>query len=131
MLFRSIFEIHLRRRGRDPKQFDLDRLAAESGGFSGAEIEQAVIAGLYAAFEGERDLTTDDIVAAIKQTVALSVTMKEDIDLVRRWAKGRARPASVHALADLQSENGEDLDGQTDWVQAGIWAAENARREVR
>jgi len=134
---RDIFEIHLRKRGRDPKQFDLDRLAAESGGFSGAEIEQAIIAGLYAAFEvarpdaatpaaegglaGERDVTTDDIVAAIKQTVALSVTMKEDIDLVRRWAKGRARPASVHALADLQSENSDDLDGQTSWVRSGAW----------
>ncbi|MFB3882903.1 MAG: AAA family ATPase [Armatimonadota bacterium] len=127
----EVFEIHLRKRGRDPKQFDLRRLAAESAGFSGAEIEQAVIAGLYAAFEGARDVTTDDILAAIKQTVALSVTMKEDIDLVRRWAKGRARPASIHALADLETEGGEELDGQTSWVQAESWNARPPRETAR
>ncbi len=99
---REIFEIHLRRRKRDVTQFDLDRLANEAVGFSGSEIEQAVISTLYTAFEAGRDITTDDISAAIKETVPLFYTMREDIDMVRRWAKGRARPASVHGLIDIE-----------------------------
>ncbi|NIR03504.1 MAG: ATPase, partial [Gemmatimonadales bacterium] len=76
--------IHLRRRKRDPDAFDLDHLAVESTGLSGAEIEQAVISALYTAFEGAREVTTEDVLKALKQTVPLSVTMREEIDLVRR-----------------------------------------------
>ena len=45
----EIFALHLRQRGEDPARFDLDRLAAESKGFSGAEIEQAIVSALYDA----------------------------------------------------------------------------------
>jgi len=119
---REIFAIHLRKRKRDPNQFQLERLAAESGGSSGAEVEQAVISGMYAAFEEEREVTTEDILTVLKQTVALSVTMREDISMVRHWAKGRARPASSHALEDveLEGERG-DLGPCTDWVKPGTW----------
>jgi SpoVK/Ycf46/Vps4 family AAA+-type ATPase len=119
---REIFSIHLHKRKRNPEDFELDRLAAESQGFSGAEIEQAVISGLYAAFEEDRDVRTDDIVAALKQTVPLSVTMEEDIGFVRRWAKGRARPASPYGLADVARdlEDG-DLADRTDWVGSQMW----------
>jgi SpoVK/Ycf46/Vps4 family AAA+-type ATPase len=119
---REIFVIHLGRRKRDPKEFDLDRLAAESDGFSGAEIEQAVISGLYAAFEEGREITTEDVLTALRQTVPLSVTMREEIGMVRRWAKGRARPASRYALADVDLPGGDDdLDGMTNWAMPGIW----------
>jgi len=119
---REIFAIHLRKRKRDPNQFQLERLAAESGGSSGAEVEQAVISGMYAAFEEEREVTTEDILTALKQTVALSVTMREDISMVRHWAKGRARPASSHALEDLELEGERgDLGPCTSWVKPGMW----------
>jgi len=119
---REIFDIHLKKRKRNPDDFDLDRLAVESRGFSGAEIEQVVISALYSAFEENRDLNSDDLLAALQQTVPLSVTMKEDIDLVRHWAKGRARPASRHGLADLSlDEDEEDRDGVTNWIAPGIW----------
>jgi len=58
---KSVFEIHLRKRRRDPGSFDLQRLATASEGFSGAEIEQAVVAGLYAAFGQNRELSTEDM----------------------------------------------------------------------
>jgi len=119
---REIFAIHLRKRKRDPNQFQLDTLAAESPGLSGAEVEQAVVSGMYAAFEEEREVTTQDILTALKQTVALSVTMREDISMVRHWAKGRARPASSHALADVVLEDDRaDLQPSTDWVRPGTW----------
>jgi SpoVK/Ycf46/Vps4 family AAA+-type ATPase len=119
---KEIFAIHLRKRNRSPQAFDLEALAAASEGFSGAEIEQAVVSGLLTAFEQERDVTTEDVLDALKQTVPLSVTMREDIDMVRRWAKGRARPASRYGLADLQVERGDEgLEQSTDWVKAPMW----------
>lgn len=91
---KEIFTIHLNKRKRDPKNFDLNALAEASPGFSGAEIEQAVIAALYNAFDQEREVTTEDIVGAVKESVPLSMTMKERIDVLREWAGTRARPAS-------------------------------------
>lgn len=89
----EILSVHLIGRRRDARAFDLDRLAALSEGYSGAELEQAVVAGLYAAFAAGRELSTDDVARAIQETVPLSKTMSEQIDGMRAWAKGRARPA--------------------------------------
>ncbi|HIE09483.1 MAG TPA: AAA family ATPase [Armatimonadetes bacterium] len=91
---REIFAIHLRKRGRNPKEFDLDLLAERSKGFSGAEIEAVVIGALYDAFDEERDLSTEDLLRNIEQTVPLSQTMREEIEALREWARMRARPAS-------------------------------------
>lgn len=91
---KEIFAIHLRKRNRDPNDFDLETLAKASEGFSGAEIEQAVISALYDAFEQETDIDTELILNAIRQTYPLSATMKEKIEATRRWALGRTRPAS-------------------------------------
>ena len=91
---RQIFAIHLTRRHRDPKSFDLDTLAAAAEGFSGAEVEQAVVAALYTAFACRAELTTEHILEEIKATRPLSVTRAEEIDALREWAKGRTVPAS-------------------------------------
>jgi len=92
---REILEIHIRRRRRDPARFDLDRLVASSSGFSGAEIEQAVIAALYAAFADRSDVTQDHLAAALTETFPLSQTMREEIERLRDWAGKRTRPAST------------------------------------
>jgi len=92
---KEIFEIHLRKRRRDPKKFDLKRLAVASEGFSGAEIEQAILAALYDAFDEGRELTNEDILRNLKQSIPLSQTMREKIESLRRWAADRARPASA------------------------------------
>jgi SpoVK/Ycf46/Vps4 family AAA+-type ATPase len=91
---RQIFAIHLTRRHRDPKGFDLGALAAASEGFSGAEIEQAVVAALYTAFARRTELSTEHILEEIKATKPLSVTRAEEIEALREWAQGRAVPAS-------------------------------------
>jgi len=91
----EIFAIHLHKRGRDPQHFNLLRLAEASEGFSGAEIEQVVIAGLYDAFDAGRDLTEEDLLRNIRQTVPLSRTMREQITALRHWARTHARPASA------------------------------------
>ena len=88
-----IFEIHLKKRGKDPADFNTDKLASVAKGFSGAEIEQAVVSALHAAFADNQPLTTDGIVKAVKETNPLSVTMRERIDALRKWAKDRCVPA--------------------------------------
>ena len=90
---KEIFAIHLKRRKRDPKRFDLDALAVASDGFSGAEIEQAVIAALHAAFAEGAEIETDQLVAVLKRSPPLSVTAAERVEGLRLWARGRCVPA--------------------------------------
>lgn len=94
---RQILAIHLRKRRRRPADFDLERLADLSEGFSGAELEQAIVAGLYDAFDEDRPLATADIAANVRNTVPLSQMMSEEISALRHWAQTRARWASEGA----------------------------------
>jgi hypothetical protein len=91
----AIFAIHLQKHGRDASTFDLEMLAKGSEGYSGAEIEQAVIAALYDAFDSKRDVTTEDVLHNLKVMVPLSVTMQEEVAAMRDWASTRARAASA------------------------------------
>jgi SpoVK/Ycf46/Vps4 family AAA+-type ATPase len=91
---RTIFAIHLRSRDLDPERFRLDHLAEASDGFSGAEIEQAVVSALYAAYGRSAALETADVLKEILDTRPLSVVMRERIDSLRAWATERTVPAS-------------------------------------
>jgi ATP-dependent 26S proteasome regulatory subunit len=91
---KEIFRIHLEKRGRVPDGFDLDALAKRSEGFSGAEIEQAIVSGLFDAFSAQSELDTTIVMHSIGETVPLSKTMSEELAKLRSWAQGRARPAS-------------------------------------
>ncbi len=92
---REIFAIHLRKRGRDATRFDLDRLAKMAAGYSGAEIEQVVVAALFNAYnDGKREIGDEDMVQSMHDSVPLSVTMQEGIQKLREWAATRARPSS-------------------------------------
>jgi SpoVK/Ycf46/Vps4 family AAA+-type ATPase len=90
----DILQLHLLRRGRDPGRFDLDRLAGASEGFSGSELEQAIVAGLYTAFAEKADLDQQTLLAEIDSAVPLSVTLAERVEALRSWARGRAVPAT-------------------------------------
>ncbi len=85
-----IFRIHLEKRGLSPQCFDLPVLADHSDGFTGAEIEQAVVAGLYSAGAADRELDQALLEAELAATVPLSVTMAESLARLRRWCQGRA-----------------------------------------
>ena len=91
---REIFEIHVRRRGRDPAAHDLDALARRAAGFSGAEIEQAVVSALYDAFADGKDLAPAYLERAVAEALPLSTTVREEIARVREWARARTRAAS-------------------------------------
>ena len=90
---REIFAIHLRKRNRNPDDFDLEALAEGSSGYSGAEIEQAIIAALHGAFADSTEIDTPRIVAAVAGSPPLSVTMAERTEQLRAWARSRCVPA--------------------------------------
>jgi len=94
----EVLRIHLQKRGRDPAAFDLPALARASEGFSGAEIEEAVISALFDAFSEQGELSTELIQKTLGETVPLSKTMNEEMGRLRSWASGRARPASTKLL---------------------------------
>lgn len=85
----SIFAIHLSNREQPLKRFDVGALASASDGFSGAEIEQAIVSSLYAAHAKNEPLATLHILEEISGTRPLSVVMAERIDAMRDWAAGR------------------------------------------
>jgi SpoVK/Ycf46/Vps4 family AAA+-type ATPase len=91
----AIFRVQLARRKRDPAAFDQAKLATATDGFSGAEIEGAIVAALYAAYAGGHEVTTDGILEEVRATTPLSRTRAEDVDRLRVWSAGRATPASV------------------------------------
>ncbi|HSN68404.1 MAG TPA: AAA family ATPase, partial [Thermoanaerobaculia bacterium] len=85
----DIFRIHLRLRNQKPETFDVARAASASEGFSGAEIEQAVIGSLYRALHAKRAPSTELLLQEIAGTVPLSVSRREDLDRIRETARGR------------------------------------------
>jgi hypothetical protein len=91
---REILRIHVAKRRRDPATFDLDALAARSEGFSGAELEQAVVAALHEAFADRVELAQGHLDRAVAESLPLSTTLREEIARVREWARARTRPAS-------------------------------------
>lgn len=90
----DIFKIHLSKRKRDPKKFKLAELSKATDGFSGAEIEQVVIAALFHAFDAGRELKQADLIKECETQVPLSRMMAEEIDELRTWAKMRTRPSA-------------------------------------
>lgn len=93
----EIVKIHLELNGIPPEDIDLDRVVYNTEGWSGAEIEQAVIAARIDALEGGRATATEDIVRHANSMVPLSKTMSEQIKAIRGWAFHRATRASKPA----------------------------------
>jgi SpoVK/Ycf46/Vps4 family AAA+-type ATPase len=106
---REIFEIHLKKRKRNPDNYDLDALAAATTGFSGAEIEQVVIDALSTAFGGGRELAQDDLMLCAKSSVPLSMTVSEKIMALRRWAVHRCRMATTRLPEDAAADREDEI----------------------
>jgi CheY-specific phosphatase CheX len=83
----AIFTIHLRLRKQNPDNFDLGALADATEGFSGAEIEQAVISALYRSLQKKQPLTVEGLIVSARSTTPLSVSRAEDIARVREVGK--------------------------------------------
>ena len=102
---RQIFTIHIARRSQSSERFDLDILVDATEGFSGAEIEQAIVEAMFEAFSEDREVETTDVMCSIEDTVPLSRLMKDEINELRTWSKSRARLAS-----ELEQEKETKID---------------------
>ncbi len=90
----SILDLHLKKR-RPSYNFPLSTIIDRTGGYSGAELEQAVIEGMHFSFAEKREIMEKDLVKAVSELVPLSRTAKEQIDALKQWSStGRARSAS-------------------------------------
>ncbi len=88
-----ILGIHLSRRKRDPKQFDLKKVAEAAEGFSGSELEQLVVSALFAAFNEKSEIKDEHLLQEVGKTRPLSVLNREKIEELRDWAANRCVPA--------------------------------------
>jgi ATP-dependent 26S proteasome regulatory subunit len=107
----NIFEIHLAKKDRNPKDLNLDmkKLVKATEGFSGAEIEEVVNEALFNAYaNSQEDLEMENLIDCINETSPLSRTMAETISNLRKWADQRARPASSSKPEEVK-ELGEDV----------------------
>lgn len=124
---KEIFKIHIEKRLKSDKvkgNFQLsdetyEKLANVSEGFIGAEIEQAVISGLFEAYSEKRSINEEDILKAIERTVPLSITQSEQIRSIREWANVRAVAATLQDdRADyshvLEQEEPKEIPGDED-----------------
>ena len=91
----TIWRIQIARHGRNPELFDAVRLAELSEGWTGAEIEQAFIDALYAGFAAGNEPTDLTISMVMENLAPLSKLMNDQITALRKWSKGRARPATT------------------------------------
>jgi SpoVK/Ycf46/Vps4 family AAA+-type ATPase len=101
----EIWEIHLKQRNFNVIDFHLPSLVEHSIGFTGAEIEAAIISAMYEGFSDEmRPINTVDILRELKESVPIYITMKEKIEALRKWASLRARNASKSKISVVVNE---------------------------
>lgn len=99
----AIFKVHIRKKGRDPAQYNFPPLIAASEGFVGAEIEQAIVDAMFLGFDSAREFTTEDILECLEQTIPLARSQFEKISYLRSWVtQGRAISASITEKEALQ-----------------------------
>ena len=100
---KEIFAVHLRKRNRLPRDFDLEKLSALSQGYVGAELEQAVLDGMFYAFDEGREFNTADIERALQRQVPLSVSQSEVVTELRKMLlDGKAQSASFREARDAK-----------------------------
>ena len=110
---REIFEIQLRKYGWELPTESLEELVNRSEGYSGGEIEQALVAGRYLAFGEDQAFDAAHVVRALGESVPLSQTMRDRIEALRSWARYRARPATAEPSAEnggVRPERGDVIE---------------------
>ncbi len=115
---------------RDPAKFDLDRLARQCDGFSGAEIEEAIISGLFDAFGKGSDLDTAILCNGLAETVPLSRTMSEELNRLR--TPGAGPGLAVVRPAPLRDPRGDRVAAEAgDLIRGGHARNSTHRRNGR
>lgn len=104
----KIFEIHIEKHGAKIADFFLDRLIAASEGYTGAEIEQAVIDAMYMANAADMHVFDNAVLtSALSRITPTSETRKSDIDVIRDLKNQGFYPANIY-----QDETGQGANGR-------------------
>ena len=98
----AIWRIQIGKHKRDAGKFDVGALARASEGLTGAEIEQAFVDALYAAFAEHKEPTTLTCSMVLGELVPLSQLMGEQIKALREWSRGRARLATSRPVESTE-----------------------------
>lgn len=87
----KIFQIHIKkRRSQDLKNIKISELVAKTQGYSGADIEGIVKESIEEAFvENRKELVTEDLLQAIRNTHSLSEIMKDSLDKLSKIYEDR------------------------------------------
>jgi SpoVK/Ycf46/Vps4 family AAA+-type ATPase len=102
----EILKVVITKYKRDPDSINLDAVVKATAGFTGAEIDALMPEALFKAFaDNQRALLTEDLLVSAAATVPLSRTAADKIDDLRKWAKGKTRPASLPEMEDTKREN--------------------------
>ncbi len=86
----EIFKHHLLSRDHPLSDFEIPNLSLASDGYSGAEIEAAVVGATYRAFANDEPLSTMTLEQELAAAVPLSVSRAESVSALRSWASQRA-----------------------------------------
>lgn len=106
---KEILKIHLSQRGLDILDFNVLELIRATNGFTGAEIEAAIVSAMYEGFsDNKRAIQTVDIIKELKESIPISTTMKEKVDALRLWASKRARNASKSIFPEIIEDNTDE-----------------------
>lgn len=115
----EVFKIHINRLNRDPDKFDIDSLVKLTDGFTGAEIEQVIVDGLFKAFDSDREPEVEDFAFSAERTVPISKTMEDKIAKLRSWADGRALmandPGKRSTTVKAVKREGRAVSKSSDW----------------
>jgi len=90
----EIFRIHIEKRGREVKKFNLSLLAQTSPDFTGSEIEGCIEDAMFSAFDDNKEVSSTYIMKALKETIPQATRDREELTSIREWVKTRARLAS-------------------------------------
>lgn len=103
---KEIISVHLRKRSRQPQDYNLEELAQKCAGYVGAEIEQAIIDAMYLGFnDQQREFTSADILTSFHKQVPLSISQREKVEALRNWLReGRAQSASFREAQEAADQ---------------------------
>jgi AAA+ superfamily predicted ATPase len=107
---KEIFNVLLKRYGRDPKALKLDvtELAQATEQFTGAEIENVIVGAMFDRFALDgKEICTANLIDEVNATKPLAVIAKDDIENMRKNAEGKLRPTSSLGVArSLEASKG-------------------------
>lgn len=95
----------LSRKGRNPDDFDINKIVSASKNYTPVEIEKGIDNALFVAYsEKKRKLTSDDIAAELKKFFPLYNSRREEIDAMREWALGKDGMGGRAVMANSQAK---------------------------